>query len=112
MNTRQQIEDLADALGGVPVLGCLPGSTAAQAGVRYGDVILSINGVPTPGVAEYLEGKRLRKDGYDLRVFREGKELNIFVPFGPPVDPSTLVAQLAEMAVAPSEPRAAKGPAN
>lgn len=94
--TRKQLEQIAETVRGVPVLGCLPGSTAAEAGVRYGDIVLSVNGVATPGIDEYLEARKLRSDGFDLRLFRDGEELAVFVPFRPPADTlSALATQIA-----------------
>src|SRR5262245_47572351 len=97
MISRKQLEEIATAVGGIPVWGCLPGSTAAEAGVRYGDIVLGVNGMPTPGIAEYLDARKLRSDGYELRLFRDGQERTVFVPFRPPVDSmSALAAQIAD----------------
>jgi S1-C subfamily serine protease len=93
MMPRKQLEEIAATVKGVPVWGCLPGSTAAQAGVRYGDIVLSVNGVPTPSIAEYLEGRKLRADGFELVLFRDGEELTVFVPFRPPADPMAALAE-------------------
>ena len=70
MMQRKQLEEIAATVKGVPVWGCLPGSTAAEAGVRYGDIVLAVNGVPTPSIVEYLEGRKLRTDGFELRRSR------------------------------------------
>lgn len=94
--TRKQLEQIAETVRGVPVLGCLPGSTAAEAGVRYGDIVLSVNGVATPSIDEYLQARKLRSDGFDLRLFRDGVELAVFVPFRPPTD--TLEALATQIA--------------
>lgn len=97
MMSRKQLEEMANTVQGVPVLGCLPGSTSAQAGVRYGDIVLSVNGMPTPGIDEYLAARKLRSDGYELRLFRAGVELTVFVPFRPPADPmAALALQIAD----------------
>ena len=97
MMSRKQLEEIAQTVRGVPVWGCLPGSTAAEAGVRYGDIVLSVNGMDTPTIVEYLEARKLRSDGFDLRLFRDGRELSLFVPFRPPSDPmAALVRQLAD----------------
>jgi len=74
MQSRRQLAQLATALGGIPVWGCLPGSAAARIGVRYGDVILSVNGRPTPNVDEYIEARNVRRDGLSVVVFRDGRE--------------------------------------
>jgi len=93
MIQRKQLEEIAATVQGVPVWGCLPGSTAAEAGVRYGDIVLAVNGVPTPSIVEYLEGRKLRSDGFDLRIFRDGVELEMFVPFRAPADPMAALAE-------------------
>ena len=106
MMSRKQLEEIAETVRGVPVWGCLPGSTAAEAGVRYGDIVLSVNGMPTPGIAEYLEARKLRSDGFDLVLFRDGATLSVFVPFRPPSDPmAALALQIADgRYVAPGGP--------
>jgi S1-C subfamily serine protease len=106
MMSRKQLEEIAETVRGVPVWGCLPGSTAAEAGVRYGDIVLSVNGVPTPGIEEYLEARKLRTDGFDLVLFRAGEEIRVYVPFRAPSDPmAALAAQIAHgRYVPPSEP--------
>lgn len=97
MISRKQLEEIAKTVQGVPVWGCLPGSTAAEAGVGYGDIVLAVNGVPTPGIEEYLAARRLRTDGYELRLFRDGRERTVFVPFRVPTDTmEALVAQIAD----------------
>src|SRR3954462_16004907 len=97
MMSRKQLEEIAATVRGVPVWGCLPGSTAAEAGVRYGDIVLSVNGVPTPTIDQYLEARKLRSDGFDLRLFRGGEEIEVFVAFRPPSDPMAAVAlQIAD----------------
>ncbi|HYP99599.1 MAG TPA: PDZ domain-containing protein [Polyangiaceae bacterium] len=83
MIRRQQLEALAEAVQGIPVLGCLPGSTASQAGVRYGDIVLEVNGLRTINIDDYLAGRKLRSDGMDLRLFRDGTEFSLFVELRP-----------------------------
>lgn len=97
MISRKQLEAIAETVGGVPVLGCLPGSTAAEAGVRYGDIVLGVNGMPSPTIDDYLQARKLRSDGFELRIFRAGTEFTVFVAFRPPADPlEALTAQLAD----------------
>jgi S1-C subfamily serine protease len=86
MISRKQLEEIAATVHGVPVWGCLPGSTAAEAGVRYGDIVLGVNGVATPSIDEYLAARALRVDGVELRVLRAGQELTLFVEFRPAED--------------------------
>ncbi|MES1178111.1 MAG: PDZ domain-containing protein [Myxococcales bacterium] len=97
MISRKQLEEIAATVQGVPVWGCLPGSSAAEAGVRYGDIVLEVNGVLTPSIDEYLAARALRKDGFTLRLFRSGRELSVYVEFRPPADTlEALTEQLAD----------------
>ncbi|HKO46183.1 MAG TPA: hypothetical protein VJV79_00580 [Polyangiaceae bacterium] len=97
MMSRKQLEEIAATVQGIPVWGCLPGSTAAEAGVRYGDIVLGVNGMPTPGIGEYLSARALRSDGIELRLFRAGEELTLFVKFRPPEDQlEALATQIAD----------------
>ena len=83
MISRKQLEEVAATVGGVPIFGCLPRSSAEQAGVRYGDIVLSVNGVRTHDLDEYLAARSLREDGLALNVLRAGRELSLFVEFRP-----------------------------
>ena len=74
MLPRKSLFALAKALEGLPVLGTLEGTPAARAGIRYGDVLISVNGMRTRSVADYVEAKNLRVDGMEVVVFRGGSE--------------------------------------
>jgi S1-C subfamily serine protease len=73
----EQITRLAIALGGLPVLGCRPGSPAARAGIRYGDVLLAVNGVPTPDWTTYVQARAIRERETEIAIFRAGDELTV-----------------------------------
>lgn len=81
MQSSEQLTKLATALGGLPVLGCRPGSPAARAGIRYGDVLLSVNGVPTPDWATYVEARAIRPREMEVAIFRGGDELTVQLVF-------------------------------
>lgn len=104
MIARDSLFQLAKALGGLPVVGCLNGTPAALAGVRYGDILLSVNGRATPTFNDYLEAKALRADGMSVVVFRAGVEHPIAFEYDPnrkPVDPAGILAELIAMRVLP-----------
>lgn len=77
MITRQNLSQLAGTLGGLPVYGCLPGSPADRAGVRYGDVLLGVDGYDTPSWDAYLAARENSGPKIRLRLFRDGSEFEI-----------------------------------
>ena len=74
MKSRAEVDKIAEALGGMPVWGVLAGSPAAQVGLRYGDVVLEVNGVRTAGIAEFVAARELRSDGARVTFQRDGVE--------------------------------------
>jgi regulator of sigma E protease len=66
-------------MGGLPVFGCLPGSAAERAGVRYGDVLLSVDGQVTPTWDAYLAARETSGESIRLRLFRDGHEFEVDV---------------------------------
>ena len=99
MISKASITALAKALGGIPVLGTLSGSPAARAGIRYGDIILSVNAQRTATATEYVVAKALRTDGMDVVFFRDGAELAaslVFDPRGVLPDAAAILAELIE----------------
>lgn len=75
MLTPRDLSRLATALGGVPVLGCSRGSPAADAGLRYGDIILASDGTPVASWSELLAVCARARADVCLRVSRAGREL-------------------------------------
>jgi S1-C subfamily serine protease len=79
MNSRNLCR-LASALGGLPVLGCPPDSPAARAGVVYGDILLTVNGRPTPDWSAFAEARSLDSSSMEIELFRNGRELTLVIP--------------------------------
>jgi len=84
MQTPSELTFLADSLGGLPIMGCSSGSPASRAGLRYGDIVLTVEGVPTPSWAAFFQatrfvepGRRFGERGVCVRVFRQGTELEL-----------------------------------
>lgn len=106
----EDVTRLANRLNGVPVLGCRPGSPAAVAGVRYGDILMTVNDVPTPDWAAYIEARARSPGHMRVEVFRAGEtlvfELALAAPTEP-VDPMQLLEELIEggIPLASSAPR-------
>ena len=81
MKTRQEVQAIADALEGMPVWGVLMGSAAAEAGLRYGDVILEVNGQRTRTLAEFLAARDLEGPTATVSFFRDGATRRIEMSF-------------------------------
>lgn len=106
----EDVTRLATRLNGVPVLGCRPGSPAALAGVRYGDILISVNNVPTPDWAAYVEARALGRGQMRVEVFRAGETLVLELALPTvteQVDQLALLQELMESGVVPlsGEPR-------
>ncbi|HKU39199.1 MAG TPA: PDZ domain-containing protein [Polyangiales bacterium] len=96
---------IATALGGLPIPGCQPGSPAARAGIRYGDIVLALNGARTASWAEFFQARRHATGPLVARVFRAGIELEITLDL--PNRARTPREVLDECALLPSATRAA-----
>src|SRR5262245_44212116 len=98
MVSAEALARLAGKLGGLPVLGCRPNSPAARAGIRYGDIVLSVNGRPTPDWASYIEARGLSRDTMVVEILRAGAVIieHLALPERTePVDPLALLEELA-----------------
>jgi S1-C subfamily serine protease len=81
---------------GLPVVYCLPGSAAFCSGIRRGDVIVEVNGVPITDAHAYLRACRLSSADMLLKVKRAGKMIELSVPLKPLPDIHVNVAELYE----------------
>lgn len=111
MIPKKNLFELAKALEGLPVLGALADTPAARAGIRYGDVLISVNGVRTRTVMDYVEAKNRRSDGMEIVVFRAG-ERRIELEYDSPaasVDPAALLAELVTLRIAPGDDEVSGG---
>jgi S1-C subfamily serine protease len=72
-----ELSRLATVLGGLPISGCLRGSPADRAGIRYGDILLSVDGMRTPSWSEFFEARRRCDGRMTVRVFRSGVEFDV-----------------------------------
>jgi len=99
---KSNLVELAAALGGLPVYGCLPGSPADQAGVRYGDVLLAVDGHVTPSWDAYLAARQRSGASIRLRLFRDAREFEVDVVLNKGgFDQATLAATLGMLGNGP-----------
>ncbi len=77
MNKKNEdIVDCVERYGGLPVLACLPGSSAAASGIRGGDVVFEVNGIPIDGVDSYVQARQMDSDTMHVRLRRNGEVLS------------------------------------
>lgn len=112
MIDRTELAKLASVLGGLPVLACRVGSPAACAGVRYGDIVLAVNGVKTPDWATFIEARNKDRARMRLELFRDGAQVEVEIELvaSEPLDPPTLLAEMLAERIVPLEPREPKPP--
>jgi S1-C subfamily serine protease len=83
MQHPHELTQVANSLSGLPILGCSSGSPAASAGLRYGDIVLSVDGAPTPSWSAFFEASASARAHAEcslrLRVFRHGRELDLML---------------------------------
>ncbi len=96
---------LAESLNGLPVYGCLPGSPAERAGVRFGDILLSVDGIATPTWLAFIAARQASGDSIRVRVFRDGGELEFVIPLDKQAsrDPASVASALAVLSEAKDE---------
>jgi len=97
MIPKQSLFELAKALEGLPVIGAVSGSPAARAGVRYGDVLISVNGRRTRNFHDYIEAKDLKSGRMEIVLFRVGEEHAIELVYDPNAQKPDVVDLLAEL---------------
>jgi S1-C subfamily serine protease len=71
------IEEIAKIYNGLPLLSCLPGSPAARAGLRWGDIVISVNGIATPDAMAFVRAREARQGAALVRFVRAGVEQEI-----------------------------------
>lgn len=75
------LNKLAELLDGLPIVHIMPGSVTEKAGIKVGDILLEVNGMPIPDADAFIEARALVKDGMSFKVWREGSEIEGEVSF-------------------------------
>jgi S1-C subfamily serine protease len=77
MKSPRDLQSIANILGGIPILGVLPESPADRAGLRYGDIVTSVNGAPTATFEAFLKAHDSGREVLSLEVFRDGERFRL-----------------------------------
>lgn len=94
---------LATALGGLPILGCLEGSPAERAGIRYGDILLAVDGTPTTSWDDFLRVRSQSVGQMQAQVFRHGQTFEVTIPLrASSKTPEQVLGELQERRILPS----------
>lgn len=80
--------EIARIYGGLAYLGSIRGSPAERARLKRGDVVLAVNGVPTPDLMSFLHARAQRADGATVRFVRDGVEREVELTWETPALPS------------------------
>ena len=75
--TTANLMEMARIYGGMPLLLTLPDSPAARAGLRWGDIVLAVNGVPTPDADAFVAARKVREGAATVRFVRDGRESEV-----------------------------------
>lgn len=78
MAFRENLERMARIYEGVAIFSVERGSTTHRAGVRAGDILMSVNGRRIRHHSEYSQARRLRDECIELVVMRQGRELRLW----------------------------------
>ena len=87
MNFRSSLERIAEIYGGIAIFSVDAGSTTHKAGVRAGDVLVSVNGRRVRKLSEYAAARTLRRDVLELVVVRGGKHMTLWAGIVPAAKP-------------------------
>lgn|SRR5689334_19622443 len=68
---------MAKIYGGLVYLGSIRNSPAERARLRRGDIVLSVNGIPTPDLLSFLNARQTREGGATVRYVRDGVEREV-----------------------------------
>jgi S1-C subfamily serine protease len=71
-------------LTGIPVLGLMPGCHAERAGVKVGDLLLKVNGLPINSMEDYVAAVALKKHSQTVVVLRNGIMIDFEMARGAP----------------------------
>lgn len=79
MSNYNDVWKMAAAVEGIPILGCIPGSPAARAGLKVGDVLLVANGIRTRSIDDYFDALDVDAQKLEVTYYRDGEHVHAVV---------------------------------
>lgn len=83
MAFRENLERMARIYEGVAIFSVERGSTTHRAGVRSGDILMSVNGRRIRHHSQYSAARKLRSECLELVVVRNGREHRLWAVGAP-----------------------------
>ncbi len=78
MQTRENLEKIAEIYEGVAVFSVEPGTVSHRAGVRAGDVLVALNGRRVRRMHDYALARVAGRDTLQFVVMRDGQQLTLW----------------------------------
>lgn len=82
MIAQHQLEKLARLCEGILILGSLPGTAAAESGLRYGDILIEVNGVRTKNIGDFFIARESDNQQMCVVLWRDGVRLELVLKLG------------------------------
>lgn len=99
MRNLEDLYEIARVLGGIPILACAPGSPAHKAGIRYGDILVRMNGRDTRDLSGYIEAREIDGARVPVTIVRDGHELELVMELGAVVAAKSTAAAVLDHVV-------------
>jgi len=80
MLSPRSLERLAEIYEGIPILGSLPGTPAANHGLRYGDILVKVNDIRTAKVTDFFRARALDVEHMRVEFVRDGAHFTLTLP--------------------------------
>jgi S1-C subfamily serine protease len=94
-------------VNGIAILGALPGSPAEECGLKYGDILLSVNGEAMSTLEDFLRARASAQDTMALLVRRGGHVMELSIKLNKanrnkPISAAEAIQQIQHLRLMPA----------